>query len=134
MITINDLIEHLQNNFDGDTKIAYRLWVAGDIFWALQENECYNTTPADADFDTFADTHPMEYYIFNKVIAPNMLDFVDRNMDSDYSDIANYLDELEYDEDFNRWIEEARNEYLVIQEFGESAETDVMLTLMKGAK
>jgi hypothetical protein len=133
MMTVNDLIEHLKNTYDGDTQIAYRLWVQGDMFYALQENECYNAVPADADFDTFAETHPMEYIVFNKVTAPILLDYVERNMDCDYSDIAEeYSQYLENDTDFIRWVEEARNEYTAKQEYGESAEADVFVALTRG--
>ena len=101
MITVEQLMKHLQENYEPTQLIGYTMWSEIDVFLAFQQYDYNDIIPAIAEFPTFEKSHPVEYYVFKNVIAPAVLDYCSEGGIREYSDIIDHYENyLSYDDDF----------------------------------
>lgn len=73
-MNIRQLIEHLENNYDPETEIAYSLIEEEDVFWALQNNGIISE---DQQYDEYEKDNPLGYYMLKYYYTPTLLDGYD---------------------------------------------------------
>jgi hypothetical protein len=135
MMTAKELIEYIKDNYPDDAinmRVGFRIWNAIDVFYALHREK--EIIPNGVEYSTFENTHPIEHYVFMEVVVPELLDYASYGI-REISELADhYTHFLSQSEDFISDCEDARNEYIATKQYGESAEADVFVALMRGAK